>query len=391
MAGPRRQFEHLIRIPCQSACAGGPLVLIIDALDECGQREDFVKLMASEFSKLPRRFRVIVTGRPESDISRLTQSMSKYPVPHAGSGVSNDIKTYAAYRLQEISSAKNFGDEWPTSQDIQTLVDRSSGLFIWIKTACDVIGKNMNPKKELQSVLSPVHNLGQGIDALYLFALQRAYDWESETLAWFYVFVGVVMIAKTPLSMQAIDMLVKQYGTDVPDPQSLLGYLKSLLDGVDVTNTPVKTLHPSFHDFLTDKSRSANFYIDKVHHNAQLALSCVQLMNAQLKRNICGVANERALNVDIPEDVIQQIPEALKYAVCFGVDHIVSILPEHVDNALIKSVEEFLNNHLLEWMEVLSLLKCIDVAHSLKHLGAWLKVSACDWRVGLKTNFHYLN
>jgi len=222
-------------------------------------------------------------------------------------------------------------------------------------------------------VLSPVHNLGKGIDALYTFALQRAYEWESKALARFQVFVGVVMVAKTPLSMQAIDMLVKQYGTGFPHPQTLLRYLQSLLDGVDVIHTPVKTLHPSFHDFLTDRTRSGQFYIDKIHHNAQLALSCFQLMNVQLKCNICGVPNEGVLNVEISDELIQQIPEALKYAVCFGVDHVVCILPEDVYNTLIKAVEEFLDNHILEWMEVLSLLKCIDVAYSLKHLGTWLK------------------
>ena len=49
----------------------GPIVIVIDALDEYGDvdsRKDLLPLIVEQFSQLPPMFRFLITSRPEQDI-----------------------------------------------------------------------------------------------------------------------------------------------------------------------------------------------------------------------------------------------------------------------------------------------------------------------------------
>jgi len=49
----------------------GPVIVVIDALDECGDpisRKSLLALLSKELVKLPPMFRFIITSRAESDI-----------------------------------------------------------------------------------------------------------------------------------------------------------------------------------------------------------------------------------------------------------------------------------------------------------------------------------
>jgi hypothetical protein len=49
----------------------GPVIIILDALDECGDpvsRKSLLSLLAQELTKLPPFFRFLITNRREADI-----------------------------------------------------------------------------------------------------------------------------------------------------------------------------------------------------------------------------------------------------------------------------------------------------------------------------------
>ncbi len=75
------QFRDLVRMPLlqaasdtaqgQSLADEGPIVIVIDSLDECGNdstRKQLLKVLAKETAKLPKIVRVIITSRSEPDI-----------------------------------------------------------------------------------------------------------------------------------------------------------------------------------------------------------------------------------------------------------------------------------------------------------------------------------
>ncbi|KDQ10858.1 hypothetical protein BOTBODRAFT_115211 [Botryobasidium botryosum FD-172 SS1] len=387
-ATPRRQFESLFRDPCASTSSGDPLVLIFDALDECESRSGLLDAIATEFPNLPPRFRVIVTGRLERDISMaLTRNdnVREYTLPCNGTAVLEDISALVTLRMGKVASAHRYEPTWPGAQALQELVALSSGLFIWAKTACDFISKPTapSPKRQLAAVLSGGAKLAD-IDELYSLALRDALDWEDlGTRTAFQLFVGAVVVARTPLSARAIQVLVGQRAD--PDSEQaevdvdisaweLLCLLQSILDGAASPDSPIRTMHASFRDFLTTETRAKGFYIDVGIHNANISRGCVKLMNTRLKRNICGLANDAVLNNEIPaETVIEAIGEELRYAICYGLDHLIDVSYVHADSAFMDTVGEFARKKMLNWLEALSVLGRLDAANRPRQLSQWIE------------------
>ncbi|KIJ62144.1 hypothetical protein HYDPIDRAFT_169298 [Hydnomerulius pinastri MD-312] len=65
------QFAEFILRPAQEMRAAGPVLVVIDGLDRCGNeasRKDILTMLARESSELPDNFRVLVTSRPDKDI-----------------------------------------------------------------------------------------------------------------------------------------------------------------------------------------------------------------------------------------------------------------------------------------------------------------------------------
>ena len=75
------QFEQLLSANALKSVewSGGPIVLIIDALDECGSEADrkiLLQVLSKGFSRLPSFIRIMVVSRPEQDIQRVLGSHS---------------------------------------------------------------------------------------------------------------------------------------------------------------------------------------------------------------------------------------------------------------------------------------------------------------------------
>ncbi|KAG6325732.1 hypothetical protein ID866_13357 [Astraeus odoratus] len=139
----------------------------------------------------------------------------------------------------------------------------------------------------------------------------------------------------------------------------------SWLSGIVDHTTPVRPLHSSFYDYLTDASRSGNFYVDRMQVHLNLALASVRVMREELQFNICGLESSYLRNSDVPDleqRVRDCIPPHLAYACQYWAYHIKETMFNH------KLVEElravFQTEYILFWMEALSLLKSVDTVYS---------------------------
>jgi hypothetical protein len=100
-------------------------------------------------------------------------------------------------------------------------------------------------------------------------------------------------------------------------------------------------------------------------------------MNSSLKENICNL-DGRPPNDSIPKETIStHVSEGLAYACMYWVSHLTSVREEDIQNAndVHKLMDEFLRDHILHWMECLSLLGQLDVAvRSLRMIEGWALV-----------------
>ncbi|KAM5349545.1 hypothetical protein ACJ41O_006050 [Fusarium nematophilum] len=129
---------------------GAPVVVIIDALDEC-ERDDDVKLLISLFSRTGAiqnpRLRIFLTCRPKLPIrlgfNAVTGTYQDYILHEIPpSMIEHDMYIFFQHEMESIrctwnisvSKTRRLPSDWPHQADIQTLTKAAVPLFIFAAT-----------------------------------------------------------------------------------------------------------------------------------------------------------------------------------------------------------------------------------------------------------------
>ncbi|CAE6410726.1 unnamed protein product [Rhizoctonia solani] len=355
------QFEELIAKPLHAARDTLPegLVIAIDALDECGNKESpgqILDILLDNATDLPVKF--LVSSRPESEIhDRMTDERvkSRLVLHELDKGeVQADIEKYLRAELTKIK---------PSDEDIAALVSRAGILFIYAATAVRYIGyRNFhhNPRGRLRTILDSSQAKGTSankeIDQLYATILEASLgdkeldEAERDTMR---QVLFTAICAMEPLTVSGLSRLLQI--NDVDRVRDTLRPLWSVLHVLEA-NDLVTTLHASFPDFMFDSTRSGEYCCNSVAHNCKLAGWClVCIKQTQPQFNICGLESsylpdEKAPN--IKERVSEAISSELLYACRYWAGHVEA---GQCAPTLTEKLEDFLFTQLLLWMEVLNL------------------------------------
>jgi hypothetical protein len=261
--------------------------------------------------------------------------------------------------------------DWPGEEILHQLVQRASGLFIWASTVSEFINGH-DPRKRLGIILSGEVESGAeaALDALYKTALESVGLWDDEDFVTdFRDILGVVLVARQPLSSAAIDAVL-----GLSDDRPSI-YTISLLGCVLQPHPTVRILHPSFADFLMTKERCKRdlWFFDRSTYHQHLAIQCLKRMDVVLKRNMCNMS----LSIDLAGE---SLPEDVSYACVFWIVHTCST--DSNSPLLMEGLHAFLSRHLLHWFEAMSIVRrSRDTIALLERLLVWISVSyitTCD-------------
>jgi hypothetical protein len=380
---PHEQFDKFILQPAKGLTSIGPLLIVIDALDESGDKESrqvLLTILANKAADLPSNFRILVTARAELDILNALDKKNHVVIKHMdavdATSTTRDISCFVQTQLDEISDPER---GCPKNEWCQLIVERSEGVFQWASTACRFIrgvGEEVSDPVDQMDVLlsSTSRNTPSNLlDQLYTGILTQKFNAENATnMRRFKSIVGMVIVSREPLSMFS---LKKLYGEE--DAVGLIiRPLGSLLSGVADESFPVRPLHTSFRDFLIDKDRAGIFFINVSLHHQNLLLSCFRVMKTELRFNIYGLKTSYFRNNELMTHHARNkgaITAHLSYACRFGTAH---LLTTKFDKDLAAEVREFLHERLLFWLEVLSLEKAMTIASKrLLSIIEWSEVS----------------
>jgi hypothetical protein len=368
------QFLKLLLEPLSTLeFATSTVIIVLDALDECGtadEREALLAVLAQDLNNLPFVARVIITSRAEIDIHTAFESQDyilAYELDITSPKNSDDILSYFQHRMTLIRTKcrhLRLDADWPGNEVLHKLVQRASGLFVWASTASKFID-GYDPRKRLDIILSGDVASGAeaALDALYKTALDSVGYWDDEDfVADFREILGTILFAREPLSSTAIDVLL-HLPNDRPSMHTISLGLSCLLQ----QSPTVRVLHPSFADFLTTKERCGRdiWFFDQSTYHHHLACRCMDRLDAFLARNMCDMT----LTVDL---TTESLPEDISYACIFWIDHICTI-QENI--APIMDRLDFLFRHLLHWFEAMSILRrSRDTISRLDRLLNWISV-----------------
>ena len=351
----RFQFTKLLLEPLSALPTHrAPVVLILDALDECRSGEGrrlLLKILAAESIHLPSFARILITSRADFDIRAAFIGRPHIFMQELGIASEDNIRDISSFlhsRMTEIrvtNPSLMLPPDWPGQASLNALGHRASGLFAWASTACRFI-EGYDPQQRLGVLLQgAVHSDSElALDSLYQTALMSAGLWDDDEFCTdFNVIMGTILIAKNPLSCKAIDNLLFLNRSSC----HTLSRLRCVLSWSDTT--PIRILHPSFADFLSDPRRcGSSWYINTSFHNRSFAVQCLHHLYSVLKRNICDLKLS-------PAAVDKVLPEETSYAAGSWINHIIDI--KEGEMFIAETLELFFYRHLLHWLEVMSILK----------------------------------
>lgn len=155
--------------------AQSQVVLLLDALDECGSAEDreaLVKVLAEQSMHLPSNVRMIISSRANIDIRCMFEPQThilSLELDLHSAVIAHDISSYFRHHMKLIRSRKIYlGMDWPGEDKIIALTERACGLFVWASTAAKFINGH-DPQKRLGIILQGNRSFGaeSALDTLY--------------------------------------------------------------------------------------------------------------------------------------------------------------------------------------------------------------------------------
>lgn len=393
------QFEELVRGPLRATKGlGHPVVILLDALDECGsekERKDLLDVIRRGLPDLPHFVKFVITSRPDADMRTLFTSMGglvyPYDLNHQTALVDADILTFISMRMQDIALSHELTADWPGPKRRQALVRRAAGLFVWASTACNFIEDDQSdgPEMQLRLILeepdipSDIGSLWTALDALYLQVLRQSVPASASfsRLEELRVVLGTILLAVDPLSLLDLTNLLNvrpvALSSDGKAVRDILRKLHSVLVIPATDSQTLRIIHPSFVDFVTDPTRCTDdrFYLNPKAHHIYLTKRCLIRMQECLRRDICHVGTVPMMNEDISDlhqRLAHYVPKDLQYACRFWAEH---LYRSAIDDELYFLVREFIFQNLLHWFEVMSLIGFHDASSAVLALAqASLKV-----------------
>ncbi|KAJ6570918.1 hypothetical protein DFH09DRAFT_1246855 [Mycena vulgaris] len=240
-------------------------IVIIDGLDEC-EGQDFQREIlrsignAVRKSQLPLRF--LVASRPEPHIQEVFRGPS-LAKRHRHLNIQqsfDDVRRYlrdefARIHREHHETMATVASPWPSPADIDTIIRKLSGYFIYAATVIKFIDdKNFRPTEQLElytQILAAVPVRPQLLKILTVLALK----WNLSVLHIEQLLElkpgDVRLLLRGLHSVICIPSVLSESPDDLAHSQS--------------DNHSVRVHHASFLDFLKDPTRSNVFHVGDVH------------------------------------------------------------------------------------------------------------------------------
>ena len=389
-------MEKLIVEPLRSANV--PMIIIIDALDECKDEEPSSAILSvlGRFVKQVPRVKFFITGWPEPQIKSgfrlpLLEDATKVFVLHDVqlSLVNNDIQLFLEHKLSELAQRHQLG-RWPSSEHINPLCYRAAGLFVYAVATVKFLDSSIHlPKRRLDVIVNlPECTVAEGkthikpnttLDSLYTSILQVAFsEGDLEVDSRIRSTIGAIVLLVNPLPPSGIAKII---GLDTNEVILLLRLVQSLLVFSEDLNQPVKPFQKSFPDFITDPSRCLDkrFYIPPGNLHLELSIGCLRVMNDGLEQNLLSLP-DYSLNSEVrglQTRIKDCVGATLEYACQSWYNHLTMAQGDVTD--VISHLYLFLERKFLAWLEVVSVLGAVGGAVvALEKLISWLQEVCVD-------------
>ncbi|KAF8799036.1 hypothetical protein BYT27DRAFT_7202800 [Phlegmacium glaucopus] len=270
-----------------------PRLIIIDGLDECNNAHNSHRSILSTLSSCLQHSSVplifLVASRPEQDIRSVfnqerMDSMTRRLALDDHYQPDVDIRLFLISKFEEIKAkhllALHLPPSWPSALEVENLVRKSSGQFIYASTVMKFVESPRHRPTDRLDIIFGQKTPGKQVpfaelDALYRLIFLSAENIEAvlEVFAFRLLFQGIY----TPCNIVEIFL-----GYQPGELQIILADLHSVIFvpppslNRNSEKDQLRIFHASLGDFLLDRSRSGDLFIDASKAHARMAETCIE-------------------------------------------------------------------------------------------------------------------
>jgi hypothetical protein len=277
-----------------------PVVVLIDGLDETDvtRLRDTATIFSQALAGLPRNAKVLISSRTEDDIRKpFSPLFQMNHVKHIHLDTNSSIKDVSTFLRNRVADIVHQNDldvpEWPEEEQMRTLCNQASGLFIWAATAVKFIkGQiDLHGRERLKYVFEELNSKGMGdINVLYGAILRLTQgDDSDETDPWIFErfrrIVGCIVVLQAPLCLIEIGDLLdlrRPGSTERVDIQHFIRRLRTVLvpDADAINGRTIPRLHSSFSEYISSDRADPRFRINTELSHGEISIRCLgELVN----------------------------------------------------------------------------------------------------------------
>jgi len=293
-------------------------VIVVDALNECGTDDQrrVIAALAEVLSDGSFPFACLLSSRFDRSIKK---EMSTTLLAHIhdrvilgtnGESEQADIRAYLDSSVDRIRDKHPFGERiprgWPTTSDLNTIVEKSGGQFIYASTVIRYVESlDHDPHERLRDILgiSPTKTGEQPfaeLDALYQDLMSSVKDLSAaiEVLG-----IHIVKLSSefwTPSTVESKFDFQEHFRS--LDVKIVLAPLASVLKCED---DKIEFYHLSFAEFLLDHTRSGEYFVHPKTWQKWIVSQFVPIFYGDLPHDL-----RKSIRVCLSRDVHYLIKEA---------------------------------------------------------------------------------
>jgi hypothetical protein len=276
------QVEDLIVAPLRLAEIAQSIVIVIDALDNCGREEpssSILEALKTIVKQVPL-VKFFITSRPDpvirsgfDDLADITQASSLHDI---GSHViENDIRTFLNHELSRLTTEKGYGD-WLTAERLDLLCGRAAGLFMYATAIvkffiystqtldaayAEIEDSQLQGNTRCEGMVKEVHR-GLSLDSLCVSILRESFRLDSDKGTAGLRLLLATLRQQTPLP--SLSDLPREIETetgkrmDLLEVKSIVKKIYPLMELPRDENHPVRLFHKLLFDCLADNTRCSD-------------------------------------------------------------------------------------------------------------------------------------
>ena len=261
-------FDGLLTNPLKLSITGERerYLIVIDALDEAGSasaqgadgRNELVEVLARYAGQLPDWIGLVVTSRPEFDVTTPFQALKPFPFETKSAANSDDIRAYL--RRELAAQLQNRPD---ADRLVEQILEKSEGVFLYVESFCEDIRKN-------HLSLDRPNEFPQGLAGKFYMDFQRYFPDLDKFRKNVRPALRVILAAHEPLPVEILQRLFNWQDEELRDFNRPLASLFRVAK--ESGQERIKPYHKSLADWLTNEAKAGPYFVSESEGHRMLAI-----------------------------------------------------------------------------------------------------------------------